>query len=110
MANDQIELSGGVQKACGLPGWQGGRRPAHFVLEPKPPNHDERLANDVAGHFRMALEAVGENNWDLDDFQALPPKAMSHLDLKAIRLNALHRGGWLQARAGESICIRRWDP
>src|SRR5262245_38231909 len=59
-------------------GWRCSRRTtAAFVLKPQAPNHNQCFANYMAGHFGMALEAIGKNDWDLDDSEALSPKFMS---------------------------------
>lgn len=46
---------------------------AEFVLEGEAPDHEKGFPHDVAGHFGVALETVGEDNRYLDDFQSLAP-------------------------------------
>ena len=70
----------------------------------------ERFADDVAGHFGGALIAVGEDDGDLDDAQALAPDLVRQLDLEAVTVGAdLVEVGWPGACRGESTCSRRWD-
>src|SRR3989442_1919036 len=64
------------------------RRPsgaaAHLVLKPQSPDHKKGLANNMAGHFRVALETIRKNDRHLHYFEPLPPKFVRHLDLKTV--------------------------
>src|SRR5512135_1560266 len=52
----------------GLGRWRAGAA-AKVVLEQQVPNHNEGLADDVAGHLGMAMKPLGEDDGDLDDPQ-----------------------------------------
>src|SRR5262249_15411585 len=48
------------------------------------PYHQEGFADDMAGHLRATLKAVGEYDRYLDDLHAFSPEPVRHFDLEAI--------------------------
>src|SRR5262249_37956333 len=55
-----------------------------LFLTPQPPHHQERLANNMPGHFGPALKPIGEDNRHFDHFHPFAPEAMRHFDLKTV--------------------------
>src|SRR5262245_43482188 len=54
----------------------------------------------------MTLEAVGKNDWDLDDSQALSPKFMGHFDLETVSVGAyLIQIDGLESGAAETFVV-----
>ena len=53
-------------------------------MNPKADHHGDGLPDDVPGHFRVALEPVGENDRNFDDSHALAPQFVRELDLEAV--------------------------
>src|SRR5713101_4278900 len=45
-----------------------GRPAAHLVLKPQSPDHKKGLADNVARHLGVTLEAIGKNDGHLDYF------------------------------------------
>src|SRR6476619_2011750 len=54
------------------------------ILRPQLEHEDERLADDVAAHLRLAVGAVAERDRELDDPAAGAHDAVGHLDLEAV--------------------------
>jgi hypothetical protein len=68
---------------CKRSGFWTGATPK-TILPPQPPDHPKRFADNMSGHFRPALGALGKNNRHLDDFESLPPEFMRHFNLKTV--------------------------
>ena len=80
------------------------------ILQPQPPDHDQRLAHNVAGHLRVALHAFGEDDGHFHYLEALPPELVRRFNLEAvtvradgIEVNGLERpppdNGWSEHRS-----------
>src|SRR6187549_3746100 len=59
---------------------------AQHPLQPQPPDHPDRLAHDPLAHLAGALDPVSEHDRQLDQAEALPPRAEAHLDLEGIAI------------------------
>src|SRR5437868_15001328 len=42
----------------------------------------------MAGHLRMSLETIREDDGDFDDLHSLAPQPMGHLDLETVAIRA----------------------
>src|SRR5208282_4719389 len=60
------------------------RPAAAAVLQPQPPDHPERLIDDVARQFGTAFDALGKGDGHLDDPETRAPEAVGHFDLEAV--------------------------
>lgn len=86
---------------------KGGASPA-FILKPQPPNHHQCLPNNMARHFRMALEPISKNDRDFHYFHPLTPQAMRHFDLETISVRAhLLQMNCLQGSSPETFISAR---
>lgn len=61
---------------------------AEAVLEEEAPDHEDGFVNDLARDLGGALEAVGKDDGNFDDFHALPPEFVCELDLEAVAVGA----------------------
>src|SRR5580765_6584667 len=82
----KVRLTGALVEAFALGVGMGFA--AEAVLGPETPDHEEGFLDDFAGHFGAALEAVGEDDRDFNDAQALAPDFVGHLDLEAVAVGA----------------------
>ena len=60
--------------------------PAQSIVKPKTPDDPQGFPDDFALHFGGALEAVGEDDGNFADAQALPPEFVGHLNLEAVAI------------------------
>jgi len=72
---------------------------AKAVLEPEPPDHEEGLTDDAAGHLGGALETVGEDDRHFGDAEPLAPDLVGQLDLEAVAIGT----NGLEVELGEGL-------